>query len=91
MSKVGSDLKWSKIVEEEETVDSYDENIKLILKLKANAIIFSDESDIMGAVKPGAKAIGGSPSKTEKGGPQSELKSTYMKSLLRTVSNTPKE
>lgn len=43
-------MKWEIIAEEEETVDQYDENIKMILKLKANNVIFSDDPGVMGTV-----------------------------------------
>ena len=58
ISKADSDLKWEVIREEEETVDHFDENLKKILKLKANAVIFSDEG-VMGSVKIGPKLVGG--------------------------------
>ena len=53
-------MKWSIIAEEEETVDHFDDNLKKILKLKANAVIFSHDDGIMGAVKIGPKVVGGS-------------------------------
>jgi len=46
LSKAGSNLQYEIIAEEEEDVESFDDNLKRVLKIKASEVIFESEDHL---------------------------------------------